>query len=229
MNSRNGSLRMARIAGIDVWVHWSWLLMAVVVIDWRRSAYHSEWWVVAELLGIFGIVLLHEFGHALACRQVGGQANTIMLWPLGGVAYVSPPPRAGAQLWSLVAGPLVNVALIPLFPLIERTLILTDTLMGRGHVEFWTWFSWLEWVNTRLLIFNLLPIFPLDGGQIVRCLLWFGIGPKRSLQWASAVGLLGAAGLAGWSLLHGYLWLVLMAAFLGANSWQAFTTARRVE
>ena len=55
----------------------------------------------------------HEFGHALACRQVGGSANQIILWPLGGVAYVNPPQRPGATLWSIAAGPLVNVALLP--------------------------------------------------------------------------------------------------------------------
>jgi hypothetical protein len=62
----------------------------------------------------FLIVTLHEFGHALACRQVGGQANQIVLWPLGGVAYVDPPPRPGATLWSIAAGPLVNVVLLPI-------------------------------------------------------------------------------------------------------------------
>ena len=67
---------------------------------------------VLEYLALFGIVLLHEFGHALACRQVGGTADRIMLWPLGGVAYVNPPSRPGATLWSLAAGPLVNVAAI---------------------------------------------------------------------------------------------------------------------
>ena len=70
-------------------------------------------WPVLEYLALFVIVLVHEFGHALACRQVGGQANQIVLWPLGGVAYVAPPPRPGATLWSIAAGPLVNVVLAP--------------------------------------------------------------------------------------------------------------------
>ena len=61
--------------------------------------------------------MMHEFGHALACRQVGGQANRIVLWPLGGIAFVSPPPRAGAMLWSIAAGPLVNLLLAPILML----------------------------------------------------------------------------------------------------------------
>ena len=67
-----------------------------------------------EYLALFLIVLMHEFGHALACRQVGGTANRIVLWPLGGVAYVNPPQRPGATLWSIVAGPLVNVVFLPI-------------------------------------------------------------------------------------------------------------------
>ena len=68
-----------------------------------------------NILALFLIVLIHEFGHQLACRSVGGQTHDIVLWPLGGVAYVSPPQRPGAQLWSIAAGPLVNVVLIPVF------------------------------------------------------------------------------------------------------------------
>ena len=71
-----------------------------------------------EYLALFVIVLLHEFGHALACRQVGGQADQIVLWPLGGVAYVAPPPRPGATLWSIAAGPLVNVVLVPVLTIL---------------------------------------------------------------------------------------------------------------
>src|SRR5438128_11622694 len=109
----NGSFRLFRVAGIDVFVHWSWLLVAMVELGSRTNRYTSQVWNVVEYLSLFGIVLLHEFGHALACRQVGGRADTIMLWPLGGVAFVSPPPRPGAVLWSIAAGPLVNVILIP--------------------------------------------------------------------------------------------------------------------
>src|SRR4029077_19800622 len=80
----------------------------------RLNNYHSRIFAVYEYLALFGIVLLHEFGHALACRQTGGIANQIVLWPLGGIALVEPPRRPGAVLWSIAAGPLVNVALLPI-------------------------------------------------------------------------------------------------------------------
>ncbi len=85
-----------------------------------RDSYSSVTWNVLEYLALFLIVTIHEFGHALACRQVGGTANQIVLWPLGGVAYVDPPPRPGATLWSIAAGPLVNVALLPVLYVLSR-------------------------------------------------------------------------------------------------------------
>ena len=111
--TRQGSIHLFRFAGVDLYLHWSWFLVAVYGISSRGARYTSSVWPVLEYLALFCIVLLHEFGHALACRQVGGQANQIVLWPLGGVAYVAPPPRPGATLWSIAAGPLVNVALAP--------------------------------------------------------------------------------------------------------------------
>src|SRR5262245_6400481 len=109
---RKSSIRLFRIRGIDVFLHWSWFIVAAVEIGSRRSAYTSPGWNVLEYIALFVIVLLHEFGHALACRQVGGQADRIMLWPLGGVALINPPQRPKAMLWSIAAGPLVNVILV---------------------------------------------------------------------------------------------------------------------
>src|SRR5450755_3553902 len=111
----SGSLRIFTVAGISVYVHWSWLLVGYLILEFRTNDYDSQVWNVAEYLSLFVIVLLHEFGHSLACRQVGGRADEIVLWPLGGIAFVDPPPRPGAVLWSIAAGPLVNVALIPIF------------------------------------------------------------------------------------------------------------------
>src|SRR5437667_156846 len=112
--TRQGSFHLFRFAGIDIYLHWSWFL-AVYFLSQLRLGHYSSWtWNVAEYLSLFLIVLMHECGHALACRQVGGHADQIVLWPLGGVAYVDPPPRPGATLWTIAAGPLVNVVLMPL-------------------------------------------------------------------------------------------------------------------
>ena len=79
---RDGSIRLFGLAGIDVFLHWSWFLVAVYEIQSRSGRYSSILWNILEYLALFLIVLLHEFGHALACRQVGGNANRIVLWPL---------------------------------------------------------------------------------------------------------------------------------------------------
>jgi Zn-dependent protease len=101
------------VGGISVYMHWSWLLVAFFEMQYRVNTYTSQFWNAAEYVALFAIVLLHEFGHVLACRQVGGKADQIVLWPLSGIAFVSPPPRPGAVLWSIAAGPLVNVVLVP--------------------------------------------------------------------------------------------------------------------
>src|SRR5208282_4371803 len=116
--SRQGAIRLFNFAGIDVFLHWSWFLVAAYEIQLRKGRYSSITWNVLEYLALFAIVTMHEFGHALACRSVGGQADQIVLWPLGGVAYVNPPPRPGATLWSIAAGPLVNVVLLPLLTIL---------------------------------------------------------------------------------------------------------------
>src|SRR6266536_5022936 len=113
-SARQGTVRLFRFAGIDLFLHWSWFVVAAYEIKGRGRSYSSITWNVVEYLALFLIVMVHEFGHALACRQVGGNANRIVLWPLGGVAYVDPPPRPVATLWTIAAGPLGNVALVPI-------------------------------------------------------------------------------------------------------------------
>ena len=101
--SHPGSFRLFQLFGIDVSIHWSWFLVAVFQIQWFRNLFDGPYWHVLLYLSLFGIVLLHAFGHALACRSVGGRADHIVLWPLGGIAFVQPPSRPGAVLGDLEA------------------------------------------------------------------------------------------------------------------------------
>jgi len=190
MPRAQGAIRLFTIFGISVFVHWSWFLVALYEVD-RTKQYSSVWWSVLEYVAIFAIVTLHEFGHALACRQVGGVANQIVLWPLGGVAYVSPPPRPGATLWSIVAGPLVNLALIPVLLV---TLFLSRPISPSPN--FTLFIQQLNLINVILLVFNIIPIYPLDGGKILRSVLWFFVGRAQSLMATTIVGFVGVAGMA---------------------------------
>ncbi len=200
--------------------------MAVFVITTRRRNYDSPVWNAAEYLALFLIVLLHEFGHAFACRQTGGRANEIVLWPLGGVAYVAPPQRPGATLWSIAAGPLVNVALVPL--LLGLNWLCADLGWTTAMPDLRRFLVSLTWINGMLLVFNLLPIYPLDGGQILRSLLWFVVGRGRSLQYATMVGFVGVAGLLGLALWWQSIWIGIMALFIGQRCLIGYREAKEM-
>jgi len=212
--TRRGSIRLFRLFGIDVFLHWAWIIVAIIEFRDRRSAYINPLWPAVEYCTLFLIVLMHEFGHALACRSVGG-------------TYVAPPRRPGALLWSIVAGPLVNVILIPVtFAL--NILLVPEVSRDLGHFLFT-----IAVMNVGLLIFNLLPIYPLDGGQIVRALLWFIIGQARSLMVAAIIGMVGAGGflvLMLWvsftTSFAGNIWFIVLGVFGAMQSYRGFVQAR---
>ena len=208
-----------RVRGIRVSIHWSWFLVAVYEIQTRRGDYSSPIWNVAEYLALFLMVLLHEFGHAFACRMTGGQAEEIILWPLGGVAFVRPPARPGALLWSIAAGPLVNALLVPCLALLSMAT------MGAG-ADMKKLVHTVSFLNLVLLVFNILPVYPLDGGQILRALLWFVIGPVRSLMVASVIGILGALALGVVAWIKAGIWLGILAAFILIRALEGFRQAR---
>ena len=221
--SARQQIRLFRVFGITVFLHWSWFLVAAYQLDQRSGGYSSMGWNIAEYLALFLIVLLHEFGHSLACRQVGGRAEEIILWPLGGVAFVSPPQRPGAVLWSIVAGPLVNVVLLVL-------LFIAGFFLGRLDLSSAAYDFWLQLckINIGLLVFNLLPIYPLDGGQILRALLWFALGRSRSLFVAVFIGVAGALGLIGVAVWEQSFWIGIVAFFILNQCWRGFGEAKNL-
>lgn len=219
-----GSFRLFRLNEIDVFLHWSWFLVAAYEIQSRNRQYSSIAWNVVEYLALFLIVLMHEFGHSLACRSVGGTANRIVLWPMGGVAFVNPPQRPGATLWSIAAGPLVNVALLPLLIV---AFVLSRTLgWAESMPDAYALVRAILTIDVLLLVFNLLPIYPLDGGQILRSLLWFFLGRARSLMVATILGFVGVAGfilLAVWSQ---SVWYGALSVFMLMNCWSGLRHAQ---
>lgn len=221
---RNGSIHLFRLAGVDVFLNWTWFLVAAYAIERSNGAYSSVVWSVLEYLALFLIVLTHEFGHAMACRQVGGTANRILLWPFGGVAYVDPPQRPGAMLWSIVAGPLVNVALMPV--LFAALYLAKSAGLRQTNHDVYTFVLEVCLINVSLLIFNILPIYPLDGGKIVWSLLWFVMGRARSLMVATVLGFIGIVGLFGLALLFHEIWFGLICIYLVLSCWNGFQYSR---
>ncbi len=237
-----GAWPLFRFRGIRVFLHWSWILVAVYHINTGKGEYPHIGWDIGEYLALFGIVLVHEFGHAFATRQVGGIAERILLWPLGGIAFVQTPPRAGAYLWGIAAGPLVNVVLWPVLwlitsqfsdpfnffatcPRVPNTYSLLNPL---GTPEAWPLFlHHIFWINTILLIFNLVPAYPLDGGQIFRGILWFFVGPMKSLLIAAWTGLiLGGAAMIFVLIKFQSIWMAIMLGLIVQQSWMAISRVR---
>jgi Zn-dependent protease len=223
---RQSSIRLFRLAGIDVFLNWTWFVVALVEIEARQGRYSSVVWNALEYLALFLIVLTHEFGHAMACRQVGGTANRIMLWPFGGVAYVDPPQRPAAMLWSIVAGPLVNVALAP--------VLFAVFYFGRSAgwaysmPDVYHFVRSVLGIDIGLLVFNILPVYPLDGGKILWSLLWFVLGRARSLMVATILGFLGIIGFFALAALMHEVWFGLISIYLIFSCWQGFQYARKL-
>jgi Zn-dependent protease len=222
----SGSFRVAQVAGISVYIHWSWLVIGYLELQFRTNAYTSQVWNVLEYVSLFVIVLMHEFGHALACRQVGGQANEIVLWPLGGIAFVQPPARPGALLWSIAAGPLVNVVLLPVtigLCIFAASQGLKDTNPDADH-----FLQAIAIMNGVLLFFNMLPIYPLDGGQILHALLWFIVGRATSLLVVSIIGIIGAVAFIGFAIYDQSIWFGILAFFGIIRCISGFQQARQL-
>ena len=226
-DSLRGSFRLFRLFGIDVYLNWTWFIVAYLQIKYHPLHYSTPIWKVAEYLTLFLIVLMHEFGHSLACRQVGGVANRIVLWPLGGVAFVNPPPRPGAYLWSIAAGPLVSLILVPIT--VGAWFVSGVAGWGQAVPDVYHFISMITGINIALLVFNMLPIYPLDGGQIVRALLWFPLGPARSLMAVTVLGVIAAGGGLVLALIFQQWWMVALALFAVVRSVTGFQASRRMQ
>ena len=171
-------------------------------------------WQASMLSILFVIVLLHEYGHSFACRWVKGEADQIILWPLGGLAFCNPPHHWKAELITVIGGPMVNVILLPILG--GLVWITTGQLgaavfnpfqyeiaMGLAAGAFSPLPSWVliglwmaHFLNFILLAFNMLvPMYPMDAGRVVQTLLWRKVGHHKSMVISVTIGLVAAIGL----------------------------------
>jgi Zn-dependent protease len=168
------SLKIAKLAGIDIFIHFTFfiLLTWVAFIQWKlNGTIGAAFSGVAFILAVFTCVVLHELGHALAAKKYGIKTRDIILLPIGGVARLEKMPNQPIQeLWVALAGPAVNVviaALLAVYLWITNTLILDNqlTMTTAAFIER------IMGINIFLVLFNMIPAFPMDGGRVLRALL----------------------------------------------------------
>jgi Zn-dependent protease len=220
------SFRIGTIAGIRVELHVTFLLLvAYVAIDrglLTRNPVHALQ-EVALLLSIFGCVLLHELGHAFAARRYGIRTREIVLLPIGGVARLQRmPDKPQQEIVVALAGPAVNVVLASLLALsLGGPPDLAATELGILPTLFW--------VNVVMLVFNLIPAFPMDGGRVLRALLALRLPYARATRIAAGVGqgLALLFGAIGYFVFHNpMLMFVALFVFLAAGEERALVQAR---
>lgn len=247
-------LKIGQFAGIGLFVHWSFaLVIAYVAISTREGGPTGMAYAVAQLLGVFVCVTLHEYGHAMAAKKFGIGTADITLLPIGGVARLMRMPRIPWQeLVVAVAGPAVNVVIVAI--IVSAMLAMTDHMALRGLIALATslfgnkldeamiqyimqllvtpsligFFAFLLVVNFFLVAFNMIPAFPMDGGRVFRSLLAMRLEYRKATMIASRVGLVCAFAMA-------FLALsanppnpipVLIAAFIG---YAGIAEARQVQ
>ncbi|MCH8152059.1 MAG: site-2 protease family protein [Planctomycetes bacterium] len=231
-NPMTWSVPAGRLLGIAVRVHVIFLVFIVIELLRAASASAALGFgpMALAMVCLFGIVLFHEFGHCLACRWAGGEADEILMWPLGGLAYCRPPHHWKAHLITVIGGPMVNVVIC--FSAATMLGFITGVWWGvavpnplsigagLSHPEIarsWAHMTlfWINALSLVLLLFNLLPIFPLDGGRIVQAALWPRIGYARSMRFTVRVGYVGAIALGVTGFVMPSVMLVMIAVFGG--------------
>ena len=217
----NSSIRLGRIYGIEIGLNWTWLIVFALIVWSLATAVFPDqnpglgdgtyltMAIFAALL-FFLSILLHELGHAVQARREGMEIEGITLWLFGGVAkFRGMFPSAGAEFRIAIAGPIVSLLLGLGF--------IGVALLLKGAHEVDGIAAWLGYINLMLLVFNLLPALPLDGGRVLRSALW---GARDDFAWATRVA-------AGIGRGFGYLFIAGgVALFFWANTtsglWLAF-------
>lgn len=217
-----GAISLGRLFGINILMHWSFFLI-LVYIAYRSYAIGLRGMDIAkEVLFVFAVftcVVLHELGHALAARGYGIATKRILLLPIGGVAQLERMPEKPSQeLWVAIAGPLVNVGIaLLLLPFayffvpanwLENTEVIIDNFLLR-----------LILINIMLIVFNLIPAFPMDGGRILRALLAFRFNYTTSTVIAARIGQAVAIAFIVLGFMYNLFWILIGAfVIMGAEA-----------
>jgi Zn-dependent protease/CBS domain-containing protein len=226
------SWRLGRVAGIPIFVHWTFLvLLGWLLIEGiaRGQSPGQAAAGVGFVLALFGCVVLHELGHALTARRFGIPTADITLLPIGGLARLQRmPDRPGQELLVALAGPAVNVAIAA--ALWAAGVAVPAGLNDTEHVVAFGFWPKLMIVNVVLAVFNLLPAFPMDGGRVLRAVLAMRMEYARATRLAASIGQFVAIGFAliGLSVGNPILLLIALFVWIGAEAEASMVEERLV-
>lgn len=218
------SWKLATVAGIDIFVHWTFLLLIgwiIIVYAARESSVAQIAWVIGFVLSIFGCVVLHELGHALTARRYGIATRDITLLPIGGVARLERMPENPIEEFLVaIAGPAVNVLIAAA---LFAALVALQGISELTRYQPWggNFLLQLMAANIILVVFNLIPAFPMDGGRVLRAVLTHFSGDYvGATQVAASVGqavaiLFGIVGL--FVLQNPFMLFIALFVYLGAQ------------
>jgi Zn-dependent protease/predicted transcriptional regulator len=229
---------IARFAGIDVKVHATFVIILVLgAMQWSGFGVAGMAFGALLMLMLFVCVTLHEFGHSLVAQRFGIAVREIVLLPIGGVALLARnPSRPRDELLIAAAGPAVNVVIVAMLAIVLGMRVTAADmdprmlLAAQGNPSLTTAMVWLLEANIALVVFNMIPAFPLDGGRMLRGLLGFFMEWVRATRVAALTGQVIAVGLGLFGVLAGNLMLTIIAMFifLGAGTTYAQEQARTV-
>ena len=229
----SGSVPLFTFSGIRVRMHASMLvLIGVELLLAQTPLGIGAQSTITWLSILFASVLLHEFGHCFGARWVGGEADEILMWPLGGLALSRPPHRPWPSFITTAAGPAVTLSICVLAGLLLAVFNNGDgaipwfpfhhgirSYIPHDQLTFYIW--WIFTVNYGLFVFNMLLVFyPFDGGRMVQELLWVRLGYYRSMQIAIPIGMVGAVALAAFGIAVWSLTLALIGVFGFHTCWR---------
>lgn len=192
MKKSSGSLYLGTVTGTSIYLHWSFLVLLMLVFfsSWREAGHWMQGLVsLLFLLSVFACVTLHEFGHILVGRRFGCNARTVTLYPIGGIARLERiPEKPYQEFWMALAGPWVNVVIAAGIFLYLSLTQDTPRFTGIEELTAKTFLYNLMVVNITLAVFNLIPAFPTDGGRILRSLLAARMDRVKATRIAARIG-----------------------------------------
>jgi stage IV sporulation protein FB len=224
------AFQIGSMFGIPIRIHVTFVLILIWFGLSAAATSRNVALEIAFILALFGCVVLHETGHALMARRFGVRTSEIILYPFGGVARLESIPGGWAELLIALAGPMVNVVLAAIcavalaathIPVLDSARMVT---FGQSGLV-----PRLLAINVMLVVFNMIPAFPMDGGRVLRAILSIGLGQATATRIAGLIGQLIAAGFVVGGLLRGNVFLAFIGVFvfLGAAQEMAFQTRRR--